>query len=322
MIPTADDEVLRISENRQKLEEFFLFVLADHWILQSCVEKRHFYPLVEKLGFPSPLTFFPESLQEVETLSRELEFPFLVKPSRSLAFQEKFHRKSFVIKSKEDLDRVIRALEDTGLHVLLQEIIPGNQFHEVYFYFNPRGELVAQCGWDRIRQFPPGFGNGTFCRNTFRSEPAELGEAFLTKVGFCGLAAVEFVCDPRNHQFKLIEVNPRTTLQNRLPAACGVDLEWLAYLDLIGKEVKPVPPPDTGNLWVDDFTDLLPRMARRVPDNSESPHSPRRKVRSIACWDDPLPLLARMVFLLLNTVRLVHSRITTRISRLISRCTI
>ena len=319
LIPTGDEEILQISEHRHKLSQFFLFSIADHDLLQSLVDKCRFYQLVKMEGYAHALTFFPDSLTEVETIGRDLDCPFLIKPSSSLAFQEKFKRKCFVIENRKKLDWAIRALEGTGLRVLIQEIVPGNEFHEVSVYFNRLGKPVAACGWDRLRQFPTGFGNATLCRNVFRPEPVELSEAFLRGLGFRGLAAVEFKRDPRDNQFKIIEVNPRTTLQNRLAAACGADMEWIAYQDLVGQEVTSIQPPNTGVIWVDDFTDLVSGMSDMMRGNFVPKQHASQKVRSIACWDDPLPLLARMFFLFLNAIRLLRSRFGGKMSRVLFR---
>ncbi|MGW8179262.1 MAG: hypothetical protein ACWGQW_10950 [bacterium] len=141
-----------------------------------------------------------------------------------------------------------------------------------------------------------------------------MAEAFLSGLNFQGLAAVEFKRDPRDNQYKVIEVNPRTTLQNRLAAACGIDIEFLAYLDFTGRETKSVRPPDTGTLWVEDFIDIVSRMRDILRDRSVPSQQSPRKVRSIVSWGDPVPMLARVYFLFLKTARLVGSRFKTMVS--------
>jgi len=293
--------------------------LADCDLLQLLVNKHLFYQLLEKKGFAHPLTFFPEGFLDIEELSKDLTYPFLIKPSNSLAFQKRFRRKCFVVKNRRELKQAVQALIGSNLQVLLQEIIPGNEFYELYVYFDTLGNPIAQCGWDRLRQFPPGFGNATCCRSVLRREPSNLGVSLLQGIGFRGLAAIEFILDPRDGQFKMIEVNPRTTLQNRLSAGCGVDMEWIAYLDILGENVGDVYSPTTGAFWVDDLTDVVSHLHQMSLGNSLRIPRNAQKIRSFAWFDDLLPLFARVAFLFLNMMRLLHLRLKSKISDTLAR---
>jgi predicted ATP-grasp superfamily ATP-dependent carboligase len=218
-------------------------------------------------------------------------------------------KKCFLIRSLPDLDRAASLLEGSDLEVMIQEIIPGNDCFEFSVYLDRDGEPKGICSWDRLRQYPPDFGNGTFCRNRFRPEAIDLGLEILRAIGYRGLVAVELKRDPRDLRYKVIEINPRTTLQNRLAAACGVDIEYLAYLDLTGRPIDSVDPPDTGMIWIDDFTDFFSSLTstlhgRRTADRLSGLSAGMKTIRSVAAWDDPIPLLARSFFLAGNWWRL------------------
>jgi predicted ATP-grasp superfamily ATP-dependent carboligase len=74
----------------------------------------------------------------------------------------------------------------------------------------------------------------------------------LAALGYHGIAQTEFRLDPRDEQFKLMEVNPRLWQWHGLARACGVDLPRIAYLDVLGRRQGPVcsGPQHDGRRWV------------------------------------------------------------------------
>jgi predicted ATP-grasp superfamily ATP-dependent carboligase len=66
---------------------------------------------------------------------------------------------------------------------------------------------------------------------------------------------VEYLKDPRNGKYKLIEINPRTWLWVELAKACGVDYAKMIYNHMNGlKNYFPVTY-DTNHYWINPFSD-------------------------------------------------------------------
>ena len=196
---------------------------------------------------------------------------------------------------------------------MIQEIIRGKETYEFYTYFNKESEPLAICGWDKIRHYPPDFGSGSFCKSVWRSSAIERGILLLKAIGYYGFAAPELKKDPRDGKYKLIEINARTILQNRLPAACGVDIEYIAYLDATGRHIRDSVLPHNNVLWVDDFTDIVScfmHLKRKEVTIGEIVKLLKdRKLHSVAAWDDPAPLIARTINLSLSALTLLFSNL-------------
>jgi len=299
IIPTGDEAVLTLSRHRDELERCYHLPVASLDAVESLVDKKRFYRLLAARGVPHPVTRFVPDPGELLSIGRALPFPFIVKPADSMAFRGAFGRKCFLIESAEDLARAAARLRDTDLEVLLQEVIPGRDIYCFYTYFDRDSEPLALCGWDKVRQYEPDFGCGTFCRSVWRPRAAEPALRLLVDIGYHGFAEPELKKDPRDGQYKLLEINARTTLQNRLPAACGVDVEYAAYLDCIGSRPEGVAAARSGVLWVDDFLDqvsFLTHLRRWDMSCGEVLDSLKpRKVHSVAAWDDPLPLVFQKI---------------------------
>jgi predicted ATP-grasp superfamily ATP-dependent carboligase len=231
-----------------------------------------------------------------------MPYPYIVKPADSSSFHEAFGRKVFLIESADDLEEATARLRGRDLEVMIQDIVPGREIYSFYAYYDRKSEPLALCGYDKTRQYEPDFGSGSFCKSIWRPEAARPALQLLREMSYHGFAEPELKKDPRDGQYKLLEINARTTLQNRLPAACGVDIEYAAYRDCLGRKPDPSVRPRGGVLWVDDFTDqksFLIHLKRRDLSRSEIVDSLKpRKVHSVAAWDDPLPFVVRVVRLL------------------------
>jgi D-aspartate ligase len=301
IIPTGDDEVLAISKHRDKLEKVYILPVSDYEIVHKLVNKKLFYKMLAEVQFPHPTTYFPESNEELLAMGRDIPYPYIIKPAYSLSFRRAFNTKCLVISSHRELERAVNRLKLKDEEVMLQEIVPGNDYYEFYTYFDKKSLPLAACGWKKIRHYPPNFGSGSFCKS--EQLPYEIGRCneLLKSLGYHGFAAPELVRDPRDDSYKLLEINARTTLQNRLAAACGVDIEYIAYLDLNGLSMENLRHPIGNVIWIDDFLDLATRLIllkrKKITIKGLFHCSIVRKVHSVMAWDDPIPQCIHMFIL-------------------------
>jgi len=320
IIPTGDIEVLALSKYKNELEQFYFLPVSNHHIVQKLVNKRNFYKLLAEMQIPHPKTYFPESLAELQLIGQETAYPYIIKPDYSSLFQKEFGRKCFVITSLRELNRAIDRLRGKNLEVLIQEIVPGKEAYEFYTYLNRKQEPLGICGCDKIRHYPLDCGSGSFCKSSWRAPAIEQGLWLLKAIGYYGFAAPELKKDPRDGEYKLIEINARATLQNRLAAACGVDIEYIAYLDLTGQTANKSVFPQNNVLWVDDFADALScliHLKRHDIGILEIIKTLKaKKVHSVMAWDDPIPFFARAINLSLHALCLLFSNLISALRKL------
>jgi len=295
IIPTGDIEALTLSKHKRELEQFYFIPIASFDTIQKLVNKKSFYQLLAQMSVPHPKTYFPEDTAELKLMGQEIDYPYIIKPAYSPVFAKEFHRKCFVINSSSELEQAAEKLTDKNMEVMIQEIIPGKEIYMFYTYFDTKSEPIAICGYDKLRQFPPDFGCGSLCRSAWKDVPIDSAIQLLRAVDYHGIAEPEFKRDPRDGEYKLLEINARTSTQSRLPAGCGVDVEYIAYLDATGQSVEASLSPNGGVLWVDDYYDTLScliQLKNRELGIRELFHSMKgKKIHSVAAWDDLLPFL-------------------------------
>jgi predicted ATP-grasp superfamily ATP-dependent carboligase len=165
-------------------------------------------------------------------------------------------------------------------------------------YVDRNGDPLAEVSTQKLRQHPPGYGCGRLTRTVPMIE--ELREptlALLRSVDYRGYAYGEFKLDPRDGRYKLIEVNVRAGMSQRLLLAAGVNVSELAVLDCAEGVSRVVPGYRAGVYWVDVFSDPIGfvrwRRIERVSLRDYFAPYFAPAVASVPVWTDPLPFLAQ-----------------------------
>jgi predicted ATP-grasp superfamily ATP-dependent carboligase len=108
----------------------------------------------------------------------------------------------------------------------------------------------------RRRQHPHDFGHASTFVETIDLPALEaLSNRFLRAINYYGLVEVEFKLDPRDGQFKLLDINARTWGYHTLGTHAGVDFPSLLYCDQISSPVEPCRGRP-GVSWVRLLTDI------------------------------------------------------------------
>ncbi len=303
IIPTNDAAVFALSRHKYKLEKYFLLPVPDFKIVEKLVNKRYFYQFLTQLSLPYPRTYFPADLNELKNIGEEIEYPYIIKPEYMHLFKAVFGAKLFLVDSPEKLSYVIEKLEQTNLDVFIQDIIPGNDHYSLLTYLNRESKPCAVCGWDKIRQDPPFFGNSSvLCKTEWREEPISLALQTLQTLRYYGIAEPEFKKDPRDNEYKFLEINARSSIPNALAAKCGADIIYTAYLDTIGKYNGNSLSPQSGILWIDEINDLRVCLKQILKKKLSIPGIFRifkeKHTLALAAWDDPLPLFISLLDML------------------------
>ncbi len=293
IIPTRDVEVLALSKYKKDLEQFYLMPVPPFEIVEKFVNKKLFYQWLDRISAPHPKTYFANDVTEFSSIGREIPFPYIIKPAYVHLFGAEFNSKCLVINSHEELDFAIGKLKNKNIDVFIQDIIPGNELYSLSTYLNRKSEPLLICGYDKIRQYPPDFGIGSLWKSNWRSGPIALSIKILKAIQYYGIAEPEFKKDPRDGEYKMLEINARSIVLNSLPAACGADITYTAYLDTIGKHPGDSVTAQNGIIWIDEVYDILSCLkqmkAGKLGIKEILKSWQGKKVSATFIWSDPLP---------------------------------
>jgi predicted ATP-grasp superfamily ATP-dependent carboligase len=243
LFPTEDAYVLFIAKHREVLAQHFEFNLAPDQVVYASVSKLGTYDLALECDIPTPWTYVVRTMDDYERIREKVSFPCALKPSLAHVWLEKYStEKLLVIRRPEELESRLGRLMELGIEVVLQEIIPGGD-SQVYVFevcVGRDGEVLGYACMHKLRQWPVDFGVGAFDVSVVEPRLAEVALQLLRRSGYRGIASSEYMLDPRDGLFKLIDINPRTCMIGELAIASGVDIPYLYYRDVSGETVKPV----------------------------------------------------------------------------------
>jgi D-aspartate ligase len=302
LFPTRDETVAAFSRHRDRLAEFFRVTTPGWETVRWAWDKKNSYDRAEQLGIPVPQTYNPRTERELADLYSRL--PLAIKPAVKENFFYATGAKAWRAETPDQLRRLFRkaAMQIRPEEILVQEIIPGDgQRQYSYCAFFRNGEALSTLVARRVRQHPREFGRAaTYVETTELPEIEELSERFLKSIEYYGLVELEFKQDPRDGQFKLLDVNARTWGFHSLGGPAGVDFPYLLYADQVGEAVEK-SRARTGVGWLRLITDL-PTVAAELWDGEISFDSywqslRRTRVESVFCPQDPLPSFAEVLML-------------------------
>jgi D-aspartate ligase len=302
LFPTRDETVVAFSRHRAELSEFFRVPTPDWETVKWAWNKKNTYDLARKLDIPCPQTFSPQNEDEIETLGSQL--PLAIKPAVKENFFYATGAKAWRAQTMDELRQIYRkaARYISPEQILVQQIIPGDGSHQVsYCAFFSNGQAQGSLVARRARQHPREFGRAaTYVESIELPIIEELAQRFLQAIDYYGLVEVEFKLDPRDGEYKLLDVNARSWGFHSLGSAAGVDFSYMLYADQIG---KPLPPcrakPGIG--WLRLLTDVPTAMSdllnKSITLQEYWASLQKTRVESIFCRTDPLPSFAEFVLL-------------------------
>ena len=103
---------------------------------------------------------------------------------------------------------------------------------------------------------------GTYVETINLDDLARPSITFLRSIDYYGLVELEFKHDPRDGDYKLLDVNARTWGYHTLGKRAGVDFPYLLFRDQLGYKVDHVQAKP-GISWIRLMTDM-PNAARDI----------------------------------------------------------
>jgi len=303
LYPTREELVAALSRNRAKLSEVFRVPTPSWEATQWAWDKRNTYRLARELEIPVPCTHYPESEDDLAPLD-VMSPPFAIKPAIKEHFMYSTKAKAWCAQSHKDLRMLYRSaskLVGPG-EVMVQEVIPGGGTQQfAYCAFFREGKALGKMIARRRRQHPFQFGrSSTYVETVDIPILEELSERFLRAMNYYGLVEVEYKLDPRDSQYKLLDVNARTWGYHSLGPKAGVDFSYMLFSDQIGLPVSDCRA-EPGIGWVRMTTDLPAAVVAMLAGDVDLKSYLRSiiscDVEAVFTGDDPIPGFAEVLMI-------------------------
>ncbi len=230
LMPSNDHAVFTIAKYKQSLEKFYRIITPSNEIIGNIYDKLKLIQIAEERGIPVPKTYLASKYPAADS---ENFSPVLIKGRFGLSFYKTFKKKVFLARNEDELKNILTSI--SGLinndNILIQELIPSDGSNKTVSFtaFSVNGDIKSYWMGVKVREHPLEFGTATFARSVYIRECYEQSIPLLKAMNYSGVCEVEYLLDPRDKRYKLIEINARTWLWVGLARAAGVDFARIAY---------------------------------------------------------------------------------------------
>ena len=310
LFPTNDEAVEMLCERYEEYKERFALGVPKPEVIKLFNDKRRAYRFAEAHGVHCPKCWYPDTMDEVEALSKSLPYPVVVKPAVMYSFHATFGKKAFRCDDAESLKATYARIAEKGYPLetlVVQEFLDGGA-KNLYScgVMAAEGEIVVSMQANRIRQNPMDFGNSTtYAISCFVPEIQEQTEALLRMTKYSGVGEVEWMWDAKSGTYKFLEINTRAwkwhTISNQLGFSfIGALIDCVDDVET-NERVKELRNERVA--WCErltDFTVAAKEILHGRMKLSEVIRSYRIKHESAVCsWRDPLPAI---MYILLSPI--------------------
>lgn len=298
LVACSDSLAMAVAERPPRAGDSFLSFQPPAATLCRLVDKGEFVRVLRSSDVPHPRTYLidhGDGLDQVPDPGNDR--PLFLKPRDSQSFFDSVGAKAFWVQDRRDLEARVRALTADGHRLMLQEYVPGPPTNHYFVdgFADAEGELVAHLVRQRLRMYPPDFGNSTSTVTVSEEDAAPaVGHLrrLLRRLSYRGIFSAEFKRDAEDGEFRILEINARPWWYVEFAARAGVDVVSMTYDAALGREPSVPRGYEIGRRLVypyydlhaclDGTSDRLRGWGRFLRDGLAADHV-------VFAWDDPLP---------------------------------
>jgi len=231
LIPSNDHAVYTISKHKARLEKHYKIITPGLDIIEKIYDKAKLIEIARQVTVPVPKTQLFTS--EDEELNHKMSYPVITKGRNGLSFYKAIGKKVLLANNDNELRKHLSLISERYSidGAFTQELIPfnGSNYTISFTAFCVDGEIKAHWSGVKLREHPFRFGTATFTRSIYNDICYKQSIPLLKQLKYTGVCEVEYIQDPKDGKYKLIEINPRTWLWVGLAKECGLDYAKLIY---------------------------------------------------------------------------------------------
>lgn len=268
LFPISDQSVQVVSDNRERLGEYYHFVIPDGNILTLFMNKTNFYKYAQKKSLPIPNTYFPRTKAELDEVADRIQFPCIVKPAIRTGTDiwfDHFSNKVIKINNPQELYDVFDRCLIASENIIVQDWIKGNDSNLLssIFYYDSNYNPVITFTSRKLRQWPIENGDASLAIECRNDEVLNQTTEVLSSVKFKGLGSIEFKMDNSSGRYFIIEPNiGRPVTRIGLVEKAGVEILYTMYCDALGLALPSKTKQQfKGIKWISINNDIRAAMA-------------------------------------------------------------
>ncbi len=212
--------------------------------IKNTEDRRRFVEQLKEIGVKTPRSRACHSISDARRAADEIGLPVMLRGAYALG-----GKGSNIVREKAELDHALRRSFDGGTpQVLVEEYLQGWKEVEYEIVRDGRDNCIAVCNMENLD--PMGIHTGDSIvvapSQTLTNEEYQWLRTVAIKtvrhLGVVGECNIQFALDPREGEYRVIEVNARLSRSSALASkATGYPLAYVAAKIAIGYSLPEIP---------------------------------------------------------------------------------
>lgn len=268
-------------------------MVPDYETFSIAHDKGKTIELCNRVGIKTPEVYSDYADDDIKAIARNVRYPVVIKARRG---QGVFSGLRYANNSQE-LIRCYNEISSTNARTgaesydspLIQEFVPG-YIHDACT-LTDQGRVITVLTQRRHVMFPIYGGVGAVNVTTQDKRLAALARNLLEELEWHGPAQIEFKYDERDHEYKLIEINPKFWGTLDLSIKAGVDFPGMVRDILLNRHVETDRPYQAGLRYIFLFPQAVVAYAQLIKEFGLRQIFDQQKYKK-TCFDiDPKDLI-------------------------------
>jgi predicted ATP-grasp superfamily ATP-dependent carboligase len=231
LLPVSTNVLLACARNRDR---FPLRVpISPLERIRRANDKSTVLAVARKAGVPIPVSYAPESDEELDEVISRLRLPAVVKLRDDEGTYLEPRDRYRIARTGPEVRAAWEDLHRIRPFPVLQERIQGDGYG--VGVLAREGEVLASFCHRRVREYPTSGGPSALCESVRDERLSRYAADVLRELRWTGVAMVEF---KKDDDYRLLEVNPRFWGSLPLATGCGVNFPDLLCRMALGEEVS------------------------------------------------------------------------------------
>lgn len=324
LVAGNDDALELLSKQHERVKHYTVPTFPAWEVVATAINKEQAYALARKIGIATIATRRVDSLDELQAYLQsadDIQFPVFLKCAYSRRFSQAYGTKGVICRSPGEVMEVYEEYNGFLGALLVQEFIPGDidNIFAVLLVLNKQGKVIAVAANEKIRSSSL-YGSTTLSSSMWNQQLVERAVRLAESVGYVGFVGVQFKYDPRDDEYKFLEINGRFSVSVSLAQRCGINMPEMVYREFSGESFLRLPAlrqnyPSGILLWwpLSDVVLLSQIRFYREPIRYLASLMGTGYIIEPISWRDPLPALITLRGLLAGTLRKIAKVFQSRL---------
>jgi len=229
LMTVSESDIILLNKHRAELSPNYFLLFPDDRMMAIALNKASTAAIAAPLGIACPHSWQIDQLSELDEIKQELSFPVVLKWANPHEVMTLLHTAGLPLEKLEYCDDFQMLVEKLSRYQVIEQYPLIQQYYSGHglgqFFLCDKGKVLMQFQHERVHEWPPEGGTSTLCRSLsleHHQDCAERSAKLLAKIGWTGVAMVEYRYCPTKQEYVLMEINGRFWGSTPLAIASGV----------------------------------------------------------------------------------------------------